>query len=139
MNMTPEGQELRIKLEQCNAIRKGREEDLRCARDEEFKAERAYADWLVHAHGLDKGSIIEYDNRHSWGHAAGQRVRARLESWDPVALDANRWNGSTYIKIIDDPEFMLPTLWVRHALKSGGWSMRTYSIYDVKAANLQIL
>lgn len=139
MNMTPEGQELRAKLEQCNAIRKGREEDLRCAQEEERKAERAYADWLVQAYGLSKGSIIEYDNNHCWGHAAGQRVRAILDSWDAVALDGSRWNGNTYIKIIDDPDFELPTLWVRHALKSGGWSVRSYSIQSVKTANLQIL
>lgn len=137
MNMNPEGEQLLHELKAAADFRKRCDEEAQNARSRERDAEEAYADWLVKAHGLDKGTIIEYSPS-TWYNNSGERTRAIVSSWGTIGVNSGRYQNGRMLLSIDDPD-ELPNIYVRHALKSGGWSVRQYTIHDWKKSNVDIL
>jgi hypothetical protein len=127
MSLNSEGEMLLAKVQQKYTIRQARDKDASDARQEQQLAEREFTEWKLKQHGIVKGSIIEWDQRH------GPAIRARVESWSILTADSKRYNQDTgkYEQMLEDID-ELPTLYVRVALKSGGWSARTHSIWDSK-------
>jgi len=127
MSLNTEGEMLLIKVKQLRDIRKARDEDASNARAAQEAAEREFTIWKLREHNIEKGTILEWD-RQSYG-----IVRAIVESWSVLTADSGRYNHNSqkWENTLEDPD-ELPTIYVRIALKSGGWSARTYSIWDPK-------